>query len=74
MIVTVAHLRSVPAFGRGAGFCARGSRAWFARHGLSWKDFVNHGIDHKTLTATGDALALALVAHAHAQQGNAHGQ
>ncbi len=38
--VTVAHLYSVPNFNGAAGFCARGARQWFARHGLDWSVFV----------------------------------
>lgn len=62
----MAHLRSVPGFGPRRGFCARGGRAWFARHGLDWGDFVRNGIDSNVLEGTGDHLALAVVAHARA--------
>ena len=57
------HLYSVPFSGR-TGYCAAGSRQWFAAHGLSWPDFVANGIDASTLLATNDPLATALVAHA----------
>lgn len=57
------HLYSVPCNGR-VGYCASGARAWFAAHGLSWSDFVARGIPAATMAATGDPLALALVAHA----------
>lgn len=69
----MAHLRSVPGFGPRRGFCARGGRAWFARHGLDWTDFVRHGIEAEILEQTGDGLALALVAHARSQEA-AHGR
>jgi hypothetical protein len=72
VIVTIAHLRSVPGFTARRGFCARGGRAWFQRHGLDWSHFVRHGIDAEQLEATGDGMALALVAHA--RQEAAHGR
>lgn len=61
MIVTLAHLRSIPGYGPKPGFCASGSRAFFKRHGLDWDAFRHQGVDAEVLTATGDALALALV-------------
>jgi len=64
LIVTVQHLYSVPNFNGGTGFCGRGSRAWFRRHGLDWSSFVRNGISARELVATGDALALRLVEHA----------
>lgn len=72
MIVTIAHLRSIPGFTARPGFCAQGGRDWFARHGLDWSDFVHRGIDATTLEATGDGMALALVAHAREEL--AHGR
>lgn len=72
MIVTVAHVRSVTGLSRRRGFCLSGARAWFSRHGLDWRDFVRHGIDAAVLEATGDALALTLVAHA--REEIAHGR
>lgn len=51
------------------GYCARGSRRWFARMGLDWADFVMHGIDAEILLATGDAMALRLVEHLRARHG-----
>lgn len=70
----MAHLRTVPGFGRGAGWCSRGGRAWFQRHGLDWLDFVRNGIDEAKLLATGCGLAAALVEHAHNTEGAGHGQ
>lgn len=61
------HLYSVPFSGR-TGYCAAGSRQWFAAHHLSWADFVNSGIPASQLVATGDPLALALVEHAKEQE------
>lgn len=57
------HLYSVEQPGGRIGFCAAGSRAWFAEHGLSWPDFVVCGIDADALLATGDPRAVRLVEH-----------
>lgn len=70
MKVTVAHLRSVPGFSPKPGFCLSQSRVWFQRHGLDWRDFVRNGVDAEALEATGDGLALALVAHARREVAN----
>lgn len=64
MKVTVAHLRSVPGFSPKPGFCLSQARVWFKRHNLDFRDFVRNGIDAEKLEATGDGLALAVVAHA----------
>ena len=61
------HLYSVPFSGR-VGYCAAGARQWFAANGLNWADFVRAGIEAVRLEATGDPLALALVAHAKEQE------
>lgn len=65
MIVTTRHLFTIPGFSRRRGFCRSGARAWFQAHGLDWGSFVREGIPAQTLAATGDGLALALVAWAH---------
>lgn len=49
-------------------YCARGSRRWFARHGLNWGEFVKNGLPAEVFEATGDAMALRLVAHAKERQ------
>lgn len=64
VIVTMRHLRTVPGFSPRPGFCARGGREFFRRHGLDWGDFLRNGIPASRLEATGDGLALALAAHA----------
>ena len=48
--ITMRHVRA-------AGICARAARTWFASHGLSWDDFLSHGISASRLRATGDGLA-----------------
>lgn len=64
VIVTWQHFRTVPVRGGRTGHCVQGGRAWFARHGLNFGQFVRNGLPASTFEATGDALALALVAHA----------
>jgi len=64
LIVTTQHLYSVPNFNGRIGFCARGTRAWCARHNIDWSKFVREGVPASVLIATGDALALRVVEHA----------
>jgi len=64
LVITVQHLYSTPGLGVRPGFCGRGTRAWAVAHGLDWAAFVREGIDADVLIATGDALALRVVAHA----------
>lgn len=58
--ITVRHLRL-------AKMCARSARPWFARQGLSWDTFIAEGYDADTLRATGDALALKVIAVAESE-------
>lgn len=51
-IVTLEHCRSL-------GYCARGLRAFFARHGLNWDAFRVEGAPASQIEATGDAMAMA---------------
>lgn len=64
VIVTQRHLRA-------CRYCAKGCRAWFARHGLNWGDFVKNGLPASVLLATGDHLAARPVALAREEA--AHG-
>lgn len=48
---------------RAAGFCVRGARDWFARHGLDLRAFLQNGIDEQEALETGDALAVAVIKH-----------
>nr|WP_251044565.1 MULTISPECIES: hypothetical protein [unclassified Lysobacter] len=57
-------MRRAPGFGVRDGFCAQGGREWFAYYGLDWNAFVRDGIDAELLQATGDALALHVIAFA----------
>ncbi len=67
--VTTRHLFTVPGFTRRPGFCRGGTRRFFDAHKLDWQDFVRHGIPDHKLEATGDAMALALVAWARKCEG-----
>lgn len=60
VVVTMAHLRSVPYFTRSAGFCASGARMWFARYGMDFHAFVKSGLPASAFEATGCGMALAL--------------
>lgn len=55
---------------RELGYCNRGARDFFARHGLDWRAFLASGIDADRLTATGDAMALKVVERAKKEAGN----
>ena len=53
---------------RAARLCFQGVRPWFARHGLDWQRFLREGLDAEVLAATGDALALRVIAVAEARE------
>lgn len=42
-------------------YCARGSRAFFQKHGFDWGAFLRNGIEREKFIATGDAMALKCV-------------
>lgn len=69
MIVTIQHLRTVPAWNYKNGYCANKGREFFKRYGLDWKAFLDHGIEDEKLLATGNALAIHLVEYARSTQG-----
>lgn len=55
MIVTIDDIRK-------AGICVAGARAWFKQNGLDFADMLENGIPAEILAATGDAMALKVVA------------
>lgn len=57
VIVTVNDLRA-------ARMCGRAARPWFAAHGLDWNVFITKGYDAEVIRATGDVLALKVIAKA----------
>lgn len=61
LIVTTRHMFTIPGFSTRRGFCRGQAKAWAARQGLDWADFVRNGIDAELLLATGDGFAIALV-------------
>lgn len=48
--------------------CSRGTRAFFARHGLDWSEFLRAGVPVAALEQTGDAMALQVAQAARAEQ------
>lgn len=64
-LVTFDHMHSVPGWSERPGFCHRGGRELARRYGLDWRQIVlDGGVRASVLEATGDAMALHLVAHA----------
>lgn len=61
VLVTSAHLRSIPYFTSNKGFCIPLSRVWFKQHGLDFRAFMREGLPASVFEATGDGMALALV-------------
>lgn len=51
------------------GYCHRGARKWFARHGLDWADFVQNGLAVEAFEAIDDAMAARLAAFVREQHG-----
>ena len=55
---------------RASGICLQGARGWFRRQGLDWQMFLAQGLAAEVLAATGDALALRVIATARARAGH----
>lgn len=62
VMVKLEHARAVC-------YCARGMRRWFEFHGLDWTRFLSEGLTADELRATGDDMALRVVAVAEAENG-----
>lgn len=71
IIVHLCHARAASLSGVGV-ICAPGIRAWFARYGLDYRAFLEHGLPIGLLEATGDAFALRACAIARREA--AHGR
>lgn len=54
---------------RQAGFCVKGARTWFTRHGLDFKQFLRFGMPASELIAKGDGLAQKVVEAKRARDG-----
>lgn len=61
--VRLVDIRALQVLGR-RGYCIPGAQAWFARHGLNWQLFVQHGIDAAIIEAIPDPMAQRVVAQA----------
>jgi hypothetical protein len=46
---------------RRAGHCVAGTRDWFGRHGLDFRDFIRNGIATEKFLASGDDIAADIV-------------
>ena len=54
---------------RAASMCITpGTKAFFKKHGLDFKDFVKNGIKASILAETGDAMALIVIEVARGRQ------
>lgn len=58
MIVTVADMRKVK-------YCVDGTKLFFKKHDLDWKEFVLNGLDEEEFAKTNDGLADKMVEAAH---------
>ncbi len=67
LIVRISHMRA-------AGLCVTGSRAWFRRQGLDFRDFAKNGIDAEKLRATGDPIPMRAVVIAEAEREQNNGR
>jgi hypothetical protein len=45
-------------------YCNKGGRQFFELHGLDWNEFRKNGFPLGVLSATGDAMAMAVEEHA----------
>lgn len=54
MIITIEDIRR-------AGHCVSGTRAWFSRQNLDFRDFLKNGISAEKFLATGCAYAERIV-------------
>lgn len=54
---------------RTLGFCNRGSREFFDRHGLNWASFMQSGVEAELLLATDDEMAKQAVEQARKREG-----
>lgn len=63
MMVTVLH-RHI----RQLGYCNKGARVFFERHGLNWADFMANGISADVLGQIDDDMARCAIAQAEREQ------
>lgn len=60
--VYIRHIRAL-------GYCASGTRQWFAKHNIDWNSFLENGATFVELEGTGDELAFRAVAKAREEYG-----
>lgn len=53
---------------REVGYCNRGLRQMADRIGISWPDFLKHGVDAEILRATGNAMAERVIEKAEGEE------
>ena len=70
MTEVTSDIRVFPHHVRAAKICMRGARAFFAKHGLDYMDFLSNGIPVSTLREIGDPIALRAADQAIAEAGN----
>ena len=68
-VITLADVFNCPSFNGRRGFCARGARTWCRANGIDWARMVKTGIPASELAATGDAIALKVIAFAETNHG-----
>jgi hypothetical protein len=62
--ITIKHLRAVRGDGRGAKYCIPGTKAFFERHGLDFKDFMKNGIAISELEHIDDVMCRRVIEEA----------
>jgi len=66
LIITIDDIRKT-------GLCVRGTKEWFERNGLDFRDFMENGCLPEALLATGDANAIFVVEQARRRKGEKNG-
>lgn len=53
---------------RKSGHCVAGARRWFESYDFDFRAFIENGLPEAELAATGDALALQVIADKNARE------
>lgn len=59
MIITVEHIRI--ARDRHGGYCVSGMETWFKSHGMSLREFLQHGYPLERIAAIGDEMSRRVI-------------
>ena len=70
MTEVTSELRVRPRHIRAAKICMRGSRGFFAHHGLDWNDFLANGLPVTVLDGINDPIANRAADEARKEQDN----